>query len=64
MYNESTKKATMKYRAANIKRIHLDVKNDLFEEIKKAADEAEQSVNGYIKQAIQMRMESEKEEEE
>lgn len=58
-YNESRKKATMKYAAANIHRIPLDVQNEEYERIKAAATAAGESVNGYIKAAIRQRMESE-----
>lgn len=58
-YNESRKKATYKYVAANIHRIPLDVQNEEYEQIKAAAMAAGESVNGYIKTAIRRRMESE-----
>lgn len=57
-YNENAKKAAYKYKKANIKRIPLDVQNDEYEQIKNAATAAGESVNGYIKKAIQRRMES------
>ena len=41
------------------KRIPLDVPKDKYEEIKAAADAAGEKVNGYIKKAIDMRIESE-----
>ena len=56
-YNESTYKASQKYKANNIKRIPLDVPKEKFEAIKAAADAAGESVNGYIKRSIDERME-------
>lgn len=58
-YNEARKKATLKYTAANIHRIPLNVQNEEYERIKAAATAAGESVNGYIKSAIRARMESE-----
>lgn len=58
-YSEASKKATLKYTAANIHRIPLNVQNAEYEQIKAAAAAAGESVNGYIKTAIRRRMESE-----
>ena len=58
-YSESQKKATYKYRANNIKRIPLDVQITKYDQIKAAADRVGESVNGYIKGAIDRRLESE-----
>lgn len=44
----------------NLKRIPLDVQKDKYDEIKAAADSVKESVNGYIKKAIDERMEREK----
>ena len=55
-YSESTYKASQKYKANNIKRIPLDVPKEKYEAIKTAADSAGESVNGYIKRAIDERM--------
>lgn len=54
---ESQKKANTKYREKSIKRIPLDVQKEKYEEIKTAATTAGESVNGYIKKAIDQRME-------
>lgn len=62
MYNESAKKASAKYKAANIKRIPLEMQITYYEELKKAAEKAGEPMNRYIKGAIQMRMDTEKEE--
>lgn len=45
-----------KYAKENLKRIPLDVRKEKYEEISDAAKKANQSVNGYIKQAIDERM--------
>lgn len=56
-YNESTYKASVKYRASHIKRIPLDVQVSEYEMIKAAATTSGESVNGYIKRAIRQAME-------
>lgn len=56
--SESQKKAAIKYKQGNIKRIPLDVQKAKYEEIKSAAGAAGESVNGYIKTAIDRRIES------
>ena len=53
---EAQKKANIKYRKDNVKRIPLDVQK--YEEIASAAASAGESVNGYIKKAIDQRLES------
>lgn len=40
----------------NLKRIPLDVQKEKYEEIKAAATAAGESVNGYIKKAVDQRM--------
>ena len=45
------------YQKSKLKRIPLDVQKEKYEEIKAAADHAGESVNGYIKKAIDERME-------
>lgn len=59
-YTEAQKRATEKYKQAKYKRIPLDVTKDYYETIKAAADAAKCSVNGYIKTAIQERLERDK----
>lgn len=54
---ESQKQARYKYAQKSLKRIPLDVQKEKYEEIKAAADAAGESVNGYIKNAIDQRME-------
>ena len=58
-YNEKKKAYNIEYAKKKLKRIPLDVQLEKFDEIKTAADRAGESVNGYIKTAIDMRMESE-----
>lgn len=48
---------TIKYAKDNLKRVPLDVTKEKYDEIKAAADEVGESVNGYIKKAIDDRME-------
>lgn len=54
---EAQKQARYKYAQKSLKRIPLDVQKEKYEEIKAAADVAGESVNGYIKVAIDQRME-------
>lgn len=61
-YNEAAYKASQKYKAAHIKRIPLEVQIEYHERIKQAAAQAGQSVNAYIKEAIEMRMAAENKE--
>lgn len=44
------------YAREKLKRIPLDVQKEKYEEIKAAAERANESVNGYIKKAIDERM--------
>lgn len=55
-YNESRKKASIEYAKRSLKRIPLDVQKEKYDEIKAAADKAGETVNGYIKKAIEQRM--------
>ena len=54
---ENQKQSRYKYAKENLKRIPLDVQKEKYEEIKAAATAAGESVNGYIKTAVDMRME-------
>lgn len=58
--SESQKKANNKYKKENIKRIPLDVQNEKYDQIKEAATAAGETVNGYIKRAIDERIERER----
>ena len=55
--NENKAKYDMQYAKNNLKRIPLDVRKEKYEEIKAAAEAADESVNLYIKTAIDQRME-------
>ncbi len=57
---EAQKQSRYKYAKKSLKRIPLDVPKEKYEEIKAAADAAGETVNGYIKKAIDERMEREK----
>ena len=53
----STKaKYDIEYAKNKLKRIPLDVQKEKYEEIKAAATAAGESVNGYIKKAVDQRM--------
>ena len=56
---EAQRRATMKYKEKAYRRIPLDVRKEYYEEIAKAAEAAGESVNGYIKKAIEERMQRE-----
>ncbi len=53
---EALRRAAKKYKGENIKRIPLDVKKSFYEEIREAAESSGESVNGFIKKAIQNRL--------
>lgn len=55
-YSKTKTEYNIEYAKKNIKRIPLDVQKTKYEEIKAAAQIAGESVNGYIKKAIDMRM--------
>lgn len=59
-YSEAQKKASIEYAKRSLKRIPLDVQKQKYEEIKSAATQAGETVNGYIKRAIDERMERER----
>ena len=46
----------MEYAKKNLKRIPLDVQKEKYDEIKAAAEAAGESVNGFIKKAVDLRM--------
>lgn len=54
--SEQRKEYLYDYQKAKLKRIPLDVPKEKYEEIKAAADAAGEKVNGYIKKAVDMRM--------
>lgn len=53
---ENKSKYDILYAKNNLKRIPLDVRKEKYEEIKAAAEKAGETVNGYIKKAIDQRM--------
>ena len=55
-YSKAKQEYNVKYIKEKIKRIPLDVQREQYERIKAAADAAGESVNGYIKKAIEERM--------
>ena len=50
------RKYDIEYAKKSLKRIPLDVQKEKYEEIKAAATAAGESVNGYIKKAVDQRM--------
>lgn len=56
--SKQRKESMYKYAKEKLKRIPLDVQKEKYEKIKAHADKKKESVNGYIKKAIDMRMES------
>lgn len=54
---EERKEYLKEYQKSKLKRIPLDVTKEKYDEIKTVADSAGESVNGYIKKAIDDRME-------
>lgn len=55
--SDKRKESMYNYAKKNLKRIPLDVQKEKYEEIKAAATAAGESVNGYIKKAVDQRME-------
>jgi uncharacterized protein (DUF1778 family) len=56
---EGKTKYDLEYAKKNLKRIPLDVQKEKYEIIKDAATAAGETVNGYIKKAVDMRIDSE-----
>ena len=57
MISEAKKKADAKYRKSHIRRVALDMQKTYFEDVlKPAANNAGETVNGYIKKAIAERI--------
>lgn len=57
IYSESRKRASIKYAKENLKRIPLDVKLSVYSEIQAHAEDRGESLNGFIKRAIDETME-------
>lgn len=56
-YTEAQKKATEKYKRENYKRIPLDVPKAEYDRIKAHAEGRKESVNGFIRRAVDETME-------
>lgn len=56
MANKTKSEYDMQYARQNLKRIPLNVKKEKYEEIQTAATAAGESINGYIKKAIDARL--------
>ena len=54
--SEERKEYLYDYKKSKLKRIPLDVQKEKYEEIAAAASKTGESVNGYIKKAIDQRM--------
>lgn len=59
-YIENKKEYNKNYAKNRLKRIPLDVQKEKYEEIKNAAENAGETVNGYIKKSIDIRLSSDK----
>lgn len=57
---KASNESQYKYNASHLKRVPLDLQLADYEYLKNAAEASGESVNGYIKRAIKMRIESEK----
>lgn len=57
-YTESQKNASLKYAKQKLKRVPLDIRIAKYEEIKETAESVNESVNGFIKKAIDNRIEA------
>lgn len=55
---ENKRNYNIEYAKKNYKRIPLDVQRSKYDEIAQAAENVGESVNGYIKKAIDTRLES------
>lgn len=49
----------IRFAKENYKRVPLDLKKEKYEQIKAAAEKSGESVNGYIKSAVEQRMQRE-----
>lgn len=57
-YNEKSRDYTIKYAKEHLKRVPLDLQHDKYKRVQDAAAATGESVNGYIKTAIDRRLES------
>lgn len=58
-YSEKKKEYNVQYTKNRFKRIPLDVQKEFYERVKAAATASGESINGYIKKAIELRMNNE-----
>lgn len=58
--SKAQQRASIKYAREKLKRIPLDVQKSQYDEIKAHSEACGESVNGFIKRAIQMTMERDK----
>lgn len=58
-YNQKKREYNVSYTRTHIKRVPLEMQLWQYDRLKAAADAAGESVNGYIKKAIAMRMQAE-----
>lgn len=56
-YTEAQKNASLKYAKEKLKRVPLDLKKDEYEKLLNAAKSEGKSVNGFIKKAIDEKIE-------
>ena len=56
--SEAKKRADWKYKKTHLKRVPLDLTFEKYEIVKNAATAAGESVNGYIKAAVDLRLNS------
>jgi len=56
-YSKGSYESSKKYKEKNIKRVPLDMQIELYEALRQAAERNKESVNGFIKTAINERME-------
>lgn len=59
--SEAQKRASLKYRSLHLKRVPLDLAIDKYEQVKAHAESREETVNGFIKRAIDETMERDNE---
>lgn len=56
--SENKKRYNAEYAKTNLKRVPLDMQIEKYQEVKAAAESAGETVNGYIKKAIDKRLRS------
>lgn len=61
-YLENKKKYNIEYKKTNLKRVPLDLPLQKYEEVKSHCQERSETVNGFIKRAIEEQMKRDKSE--